>query len=171
MSIKIHQGMFTWPHGVSENINKDICVVDRTSKTSGRLVVVDNKGKLRYTYDGQKLNHSFYPRDVKCDKSGHVIVNDRNNIKVHILDLNGQFIRYIADENILKDNPICLALDKNGILWVGGSIGNVYRLRYLNKSGGGGSSSSSGCGGGGRSSSGGGDGRSCSGGGGGSSSS
>ncbi|KAJ8301021.1 hypothetical protein KUTeg_022540 [Tegillarca granosa] len=121
--------LFTWPHGVSENINKDICVVDRTSKTSGRLVVVDNKGKLRYTYDGQKLNHSFYPRDVKCDKSGHVIVNDRNNIKVHILDLNGQFIRYIADENILKDNPICLELDKNDIVWVGGSMGNVYRLR------------------------------------------
>ncbi|KAJ8300282.1 hypothetical protein KUTeg_021801 [Tegillarca granosa] len=123
--------LFTWPFGVSENINKDICVVDRTSQTSGRVVVVDNNGKLRYIYEGQKLDLPFNPAEVKCDKSCHVIVNDTNNNKIYMLDMNGQFIGYIANENILKYGPSCLELDMNGILWVGGYKGYVYRLRFI----------------------------------------
>ncbi|KAJ8298956.1 hypothetical protein KUTeg_023016 [Tegillarca granosa] len=131
-SYEHHNGsrLFTWPQGVSENINKDICVVDRTSKTSGRLVVMDKTGKLKYTYEGQKLPQPFDPFYVKCDKSGHVIVNDFYNTKVHMLDMDGRFIRYIADENILKNDPFSLEFDKNGVLWVGCYNGNVYKLKY-----------------------------------------
>ncbi|KAJ8298957.1 LOW QUALITY PROTEIN: hypothetical protein KUTeg_023017 [Tegillarca granosa] len=122
--------LFTWPQGVSENINKDICVIE-LGETSGRLVVIDKTGKLKYTYEGQKLRQPFDPFYVKCDKSGHVIVNDSHNIKVHMLDMDGLFIRYIAETIILKDNPRFLELDKNDILWIGCEKGNLYKLKYL----------------------------------------
>jgi hypothetical protein len=42
--------LFTVPHRITTNNNKDIVVVDRTSDDTGRVVVVGWEGGLRWTY-------------------------------------------------------------------------------------------------------------------------
>ena len=59
--------LFTLPHRITTNNNKDIVVVDSTSLDTGRVVVVGREGGLRWTYTGHsKINVTtqFNPYDV-----------------------------------------------------------------------------------------------------------
>ncbi|KAJ8321306.1 hypothetical protein KUTeg_001164 [Tegillarca granosa] len=123
--------MFILPRGVSENINGDVCIVNRTSETTGHLIILDNSGQLKLTYNGQQLEKEFLPFYVKCDTVGNVLVNDLINRKVHMLNSQYQFFRFVITENMLSDWPFSLAVDnKTGALWVGDFEGNIYTTRY-----------------------------------------
>lgn len=124
--------LFTWPFGVSENINGDVCVVNNTSITTGHLVILTSEGQLKSTYNGQQLKYEFYPVYVKCDTVGNILVNDFHNKNVHMLNSQCQFVRYVLTENKLSDRPWTLAVDnKTGVLWVGGFKGHIYTTKYL----------------------------------------
>jgi hypothetical protein len=66
--------LFTVPWRITTNNNKDIVVVDKTSRDTGRVVVVGWEGGLRWTYTGQphfkikmsavKLSYNFI--EIKC---------------------------------------------------------------------------------------------------------
>ncbi|KAJ8303796.1 hypothetical protein KUTeg_018719 [Tegillarca granosa] len=103
--------IFTVPCGVSENINGDMCIVNRTSVTTGHLIILDNSGQLKLTYNGQQLDKEFLPIYVKCDTVGNVLVNDYYNQKVHMLNSQYQFVRFVITENMLSDRPSSLAVD------------------------------------------------------------
>jgi hypothetical protein len=67
------------PWRITTNNNKDIVVVDRTSRDTGRVVVVGREGGLRWTYTGHsKINVTlpFKANSVVTTTSGHIIVSD-----------------------------------------------------------------------------------------------
>lgn len=114
---------------LTENVNGDICVSDGNAD---KVVVVDSTGRFRFQYDGLAASkeESFDPRCIITDSQSHIIVSDMSNDCLHILDVNGRFLRCV--DNCELDTPLGLSLDSKERLWVGlYRSGKIKVIRYL----------------------------------------
>ncbi|XP_061185005.1 uncharacterized protein LOC133193021 [Saccostrea echinata] len=82
--------LFTFPYRVTQNSNSDICVLNRTSDTTGDLVIMSPSGRVKFVYCGKDLTKNFRSTDVVCDSLCNFLVTDLNN-KIHLLSPDGEW--------------------------------------------------------------------------------
>eukprot|EP00105_Crassostrea_gigas_P007199 XP_011421372.1 PREDICTED: uncharacterized protein LOC105324011 [Crassostrea gigas] len=105
------QGMYKYPHYITENINSDICVSDLNK---GAVVVVDKSGRCRFCYRGPWS--TSLPFGICTDLLGHIIVCDgcTMNRTVYILDQDGQILfRPTIQQGIVYPRSVCVDDENN----------------------------------------------------------
>jgi hypothetical protein len=120
--------LFTLPLRVKQNGNSDICVVNRTSDTTGHVVILSSSGRLRSVYHRDNLNKDFCPNDVECDSRCNILVTDPDNHLIHLLSPDGQFLKFLLTEKEVHF-PTLLSL-YGSTLWVGNVQGTVKLFQY-----------------------------------------
>lgn len=117
-----------YPRRIAENINGDIYVSDHKESCVHILTL---EGRHKKKYCGTDGNVIGEPCGITCDRYGHVLVTDYKNHCVHLLDQQGQHLcNILTDKDGIK-NPFSVAVDDDGFLWVGCSLGLVHIFQYL----------------------------------------
>jgi hypothetical protein len=111
---------------ISENANWDVIVADWKKNA---VIAVDRLGMFRFSYSGR--DDTFDVCAVTTDSAGHVIVTDFEGDKIHMLDRDGRFLRYIIpDQGIQRPRGVCIVGD--GEMFVGEcKTGIAKRIKYL----------------------------------------
>lgn len=108
--------LFRHPIYLIKNYNGDVVVSDLGREA---IVVTSREGRYRFTYTGPVLSGSeLKPRAICTDVLSHILVCDEHTHTVHILDKNGQFLKYLLTEQ--SPSIYCLSYDSlTHRLWVG----------------------------------------------------
>nr|XP_022316868.1 uncharacterized protein LOC111120448 [Crassostrea virginica] len=92
---------------LNENRNLDICVADIDARA---VVVVSAAGNLRFIYTPlpSTPGESFFPAGITTDSQANILICDANNNRVHIIDQDGHFLRYIDNCGLQGQCGLCL---------------------------------------------------------------
>ncbi|XP_062617436.1 uncharacterized protein LOC134279100 [Saccostrea cucullata] len=124
--------LYSRPICISENLNQDVCVSDVYKHS---IVVVDRTGLFRFAYSGggfYKNRKKFEPTELDTDSLGNIAASDSMNNLVHLLDIDGNLIKYVLTAREGISAPRGLKVDKEDRVWITEEVtGYVKIFIYL----------------------------------------
>ena len=120
--------LFCMPYFVHENKNLDICV---TEVKLQKVLVTDKTGSLRFAYSGNKAaKKTFKPMDLATDSKSQILIADRVNNCIHIIDKDGGFIKIIDCFDLVEPFSICVSSEDN-LCVAEGKSGVIKVIQYM----------------------------------------
>lgn len=120
---KNRKPLFTVPERITSTSNGNICVVDGLDIKTGRIVILGQAGNVVGTYEGNPNINSkqrpFHPADILTTPLDNIVVADRNNHTIHILDMNGQIIANKRLSEVGIRFPYSLGTSVPGYFFIG----------------------------------------------------
>ncbi|VDI80737.1 Hypothetical predicted protein [Mytilus galloprovincialis] len=115
--------LLSYPYRIN-TLNDKVVVVDLINKEhKGRVVMLDYKGQLHWTYNGCNSINSdkvkFHPRDLAITSTDMILVSDSLNHAIHVLNPDGEVIAYNDVKSVGIESPWSLSIDKKDVLWIG----------------------------------------------------
>lgn len=100
---------------------------------AGAVVVVNHAGKFRFSYTGPPYSTKdiFKPRGITTDSQGRILVADCNNDRIHILDQDGVFLRFIESNSLHTPWGLCVNTKDNLFVAESGT-GTIKMIKYSN---------------------------------------
>ena len=97
---------------LDENRNFDICVADCHA---GAVVVVSAAGILRFRYTGPPSANrgSFRPFGITTDSQANILTSDCNNSSIHVIDKDGNFLRFFDSCCLRGLRGLCVDSEDN----------------------------------------------------------
>ena len=120
------------PMRITENINRDICMITTPCKDEPHAVKIYSKDwnlKAEFGTDMFK-DGPFRPFGLCCDRYGNILVANTGTNHVLMLDSDCHFREFLTTEDDGITGPRCLAMDPSGQIWLGYEDGMVYILDY-----------------------------------------
>ncbi|XP_052105219.1 tripartite motif-containing protein 2-like [Mytilus californianus] len=124
------ENIFTLPIAVAENLNGDVCVVDKIASDKGRVCVLYDTGKLRFVYEHRGASMPFDPSSVCCTRYSNIVIADPANNVVEIVSDGGEFLHFLITEKGGCIMPISLGKDPDDRIWIGCGSGKCIILKY-----------------------------------------
>ena len=124
------------PHRLAVDQEGRIFFSDYGADKKRKFIVMAPTGQILKTYEGPldinlTLDNTFYPLGVCLDRYGNLLVADWNNDCIHMLNKDGQFVRFLLTKEHGITCPNALAIDSEDQLWVGNGVGDIKVFRYV----------------------------------------
>ncbi|XP_078327248.1 uncharacterized protein LOC111126984 [Crassostrea virginica] len=116
-----YQPLYQCAWYIDENVNEDIVVSDYKKNA---VIAVNVLGIFRYQYSGK--HRDFSVRSITTDSIGHVFVADLKGNKIHMLDRDGRFLRYIIPDGGIE-HPRAVCIISVGEMIVGESMTGIAK--------------------------------------------
>ena len=119
---ELDKKLFRGPYSVAQSkVNSDLYISDPGGYSdAGKVVVLDKYYRGRYEYAGH--DGFIAPHGLCTDNAGRVLITDSINHRVHILDRDGKFLKYLLTREQGLFAPWNIDVDSEGNAWVGGSM-------------------------------------------------
>ncbi|XP_061192355.1 uncharacterized protein LOC133200580 [Saccostrea echinata] len=118
------------------NGNGDICIA-AVKGLSHFIAVFDQSVNFRFAYDGgEGRQNSFRPTSVCIDCDNNILSLDSNSNAIHIIDLNGTFLRLMSPfgDNSTSPNLKTLCIFKGNTLLIGQDTGKIRVVKFTTRS-------------------------------------
>lgn len=116
---KIYE-LYCCPTFITENQNRDVVVSESDVSRPNAVVVTDHSGQYRFSYSGHPPDFEFQPRGICTDELSRILICDKMEERIHIIDKDGQLIAKLSLSPPDEFVPYSIAYDiTTRSLWIG----------------------------------------------------
>ncbi|XP_071124707.1 uncharacterized protein [Mytilus edulis] len=125
-----NKDLFCFPNKIT-SIGTDICIADSISDYSGRLVTLNNRGKVKWTYGNDEKN-SVIIGDMVATPLNNIVLLDPCQSVLRVLDSNGSFLNIwgLGDFKITDAYAMTISNDDKIFIGCGHEGSNLHIVEF-----------------------------------------
>ncbi|CAC5381844.1 TRIM56 [Mytilus coruscus] len=122
--------LFCFPNKIT-SIGTDICIADSISDYSGRLITLDNNGKVKWTYGDNETN-SVIIADMVSTPLYNIVLLDSCQSVLRVLNSKGAFLNTwnLRDFNVTDAYAMTVSMDEQILIGCGQTGTNLHILEF-----------------------------------------